>query len=127
VDKTVLMTAINEAWAAPGSFLDLFLESFRHSEGTADLPRHLLVVAMDGKAFERCSAVHPFCYWFRVDGMDFSAEQTYMKGDYLEMMWRRNRFQQTILELGYSFLFTVRKYVVVFPVLLQQIKDGFFR
>jgi hypothetical protein len=82
---------------------------------------------MDGKAFERCSAVHPFCYWFRVDGMDFSAEQTYMKGDYLEMMWRRNRFQQTILELGYSFLFTVRKYVVVFPVLLQQIKDGFFR
>ncbi|TVU39628.1 hypothetical protein EJB05_13055, partial [Eragrostis curvula] len=105
-DKTVLMTAINEAWAAPGSFLDLFLESFRHGEGTADLPQHLLIVTMDGKAFERCSAVHPFCYWFRVDGMDFAAEQTYMKGDYLEMMWRRNRFQQSILELGYSFLFT---------------------
>ncbi|GJN13132.1 hypothetical protein PR202_ga31469 [Eleusine coracana subsp. coracana] len=105
-DKTVLMTAINEAWAAPGSFLDLFLESFKHGEGTADLPQHLLVVAMDSKAFERCNAVHPFCYWFRVDGMDFAAEQTYMKGDYLEMMWRRNRFQQTILELGYSFLFT---------------------
>ncbi|KAK3124793.1 hypothetical protein QOZ80_7BG0593160 [Eleusine coracana subsp. coracana] len=105
-DKTVLMTAINEAWAAPGSFLDLFLESFKHGEGTADLPQHLLVVAMDGKAFERCNAVHPLCYWFRVDGMDFAAEQTYMKGDYLEMMWRRNRFQQTILELGYSFLFT---------------------
>jgi hypothetical protein len=102
------MTAINEAWGAPGSFLDLFLERFRHGEGTADLPRHLLVVAMDGKAFERCSAVHPFCYWFRVDGVDFAAEQTYMKGDYLEMMWHRNRFQQTILELGYSVLFTVR-------------------
>lgn len=105
-DKTVLMTATNEAWAAPGSFLDLFLESFRHGEGTAHLPQHLLIVAMDGKAFERCNAVHPYCYWFRVDGMDFAAEQSYMKGDYLEMMWRRNRFQQTILELGYSFLFT---------------------
>ncbi|KAF0909272.1 hypothetical protein E2562_033588 [Oryza meyeriana var. granulata] len=105
-DRTVLMTATNEAWAAPGSFLDLFLESFRHGEGTEHLVQHLLVVAMDGKAFERCNAVHPFCYWFRVDGMDFAAEQSYMKGDYLEMMWRRNRFQQTILELGYTFLFT---------------------
>jgi len=105
-DKTVLMTAINEAWAAPGSFLDLFLESFRHGEGTGDLPRHLLIVAMDGKAFQRCLAVHPFCYWFRVAGMDFAGEQKYMKGDYLEMMWRRNRLQQRVLELGYSFLFT---------------------
>jgi hypothetical protein len=106
-DKTVLMTAINEAWAAPGSFLDLFLESFRHGEDTAELPRHLLIVAMDGKAFHRCTAVHPFCYWFRADdGMDFAAEQKYMKGDYLEMMWRRNRLQQSVLELGYSFLFT---------------------
>lgn len=106
-DKTVLMTAINEAWAAPGSFLDLFLESFKHGEDTADLPRHLLIVAMDGKAFHRCTAVHPFCYWFRAgDGVDFAAEQKYMKGDYLEMMWRRNALQQRVLELGYSFLFT---------------------
>uniref|UniRef100_A0ACD5WID4 Uncharacterized protein n=1 Tax=Avena sativa TaxID=4498 RepID=A0ACD5WID4_AVESA len=105
-DRTVLMTALNEAWAAPGSFLDLFLESFQHGENTAYLVRHLLVVAMDQKAFDRCNAVHPFCYWFRVEGMDFAAEQKYMKGDYLEMMWNRNRFQQTILELGYTFLFT---------------------
>uniref|UniRef100_A0A0D9WXS6 Nucleotide-diphospho-sugar transferase domain-containing protein n=1 Tax=Leersia perrieri TaxID=77586 RepID=A0A0D9WXS6_9ORYZ len=105
-DRKVLVTAINEAWAAPGSFLDLFLESFRHGEGTEHLVRHLLVVAMDSRAFQRCKAIHPFCYWFRVDGMDFAAEQLYMKGDYLEMMWRRNRFQQSILELGYTFLFT---------------------
>lgn len=107
-DRTVLMTAINEAWAAPGSFLDLFLESFRHGENIGHLVQHLLIVAMDKKAFDRCNAVHPFCYWFRVDGMDFAADQSYMKGDYLEMMWKRNRFQQTILELGYTFLFTVR-------------------
>ena len=105
-NRTVLMTALNEAWAAPGSFLDLFLESFKHGENTAHLVQHLLIVAMDKKAFDRCNAVHPFCYWFRVEGMDFAAEQKYMKGDYLEMMWKRNRFQQTILELGYTFLFT---------------------
>ncbi|CAN6209908.1 unnamed protein product [Urochloa humidicola] len=110
-DKTVLMTAINSAWAAPGSFLDLFLNSFRHGEDTSDLPRHLLIVSMDGNAHARCRAAHAFCYWLRVaagdgDGVDFSGEQKYMKGDYLEMMWRRNRFQRRVLELGYSFLFT---------------------
>jgi hypothetical protein len=31
-----------------------------------------------------------------------------MSKDYLEMMWGRNKFQQTIVELGYNFLFTVR-------------------
>ena len=81
-DRTVLMTALNEAWAAPGSFLDLFLESFQHGENTAYLVQHLLVVAMDKKAFDRCNAVHPFCYWFKVEGMNFAAEQKYMKGDY---------------------------------------------
>jgi hypothetical protein len=30
-----------------------------------------------------------------------------MQKDYLDMMWRRNRFQARILELGYSFVFTV--------------------
>ncbi|CAL5079820.1 unnamed protein product [Urochloa decumbens] len=105
-DKTVLMTAINSAWAAPGSFLDLFLDSFRHGEGTADLPKHLLIVSMDGTAHARCLAAHAFCYWLRIPGMDFTGEQKYMKGDYLEMMWRRNVLQRRVLELGYSFLFT---------------------
>ncbi|CAL5075969.1 unnamed protein product [Urochloa decumbens] len=105
-DKTVLMTAINSAWAAPGSFLDLFLDSFRHGDGTSDLPKHLLIVSMDGTAHARCLAAHAFCYWLRVAGMDFAGEQKYMKGDYLEMMWRRNVLQRRVLELGYSFLFT---------------------
>jgi hypothetical protein len=30
-----------------------------------------------------------------------------MTPEYLDMMWTRNRFQQTILELGFNFLFTV--------------------
>ncbi|CAN6213775.1 unnamed protein product [Urochloa humidicola] len=106
-DKTVLMTAINSAWAAPGSFLDLFLDSFRHGEGTASLPSHLLIVSMDGNAHARCLATHAFCYWLRTaSGADFSGEQKYMKGDYLEMMWRRHQLQRRVVDLGYSFLFT---------------------
>jgi hypothetical protein len=51
-DKTVIVTSINQAYAAPGSLLDLFLESFRLGEGTAALLDHLLIVAVDPAAHE---------------------------------------------------------------------------
>nr|CAD1839067.1 unnamed protein product [Ananas comosus var. bracteatus] len=69
-DNTVILTEINEAWATPNSLLDLFLESFRIGEHIEHLLDHLLIVAVDQKAFDR------------------------------------NKFQQSILELGYNFLFT---------------------
>ncbi|XP_073003714.1 uncharacterized protein At4g15970-like [Typha latifolia] len=106
VDKTILMTAINEAWAAPNSFLDLFLESFHQGEQIEHLLKHLIIVAMDPKAFDRCKSVHHLCYFLKIPGFDFTSEQSYMKKDYLEMMWGRNKFQQSILEFGYNFLFT---------------------
>jgi hypothetical protein len=106
-DRTIIMTFTNEAWTAPGSLLDLFLQSFRLGVRTAPLLKHLIVVAVDAMAYERCQHVHRLCYHLRVDGVDYAAEQSYMQKDYLDMMWRRNRFQARILELGYSFVFTV--------------------
>ena len=100
------MTFTNEAWTAPGSLLDLFLQSFRLGVRTVPLLKHLIVVAVDAKAYERCQLVHQLCYYFRVDGVDYAAEQSYMQKDYLDMMWLRNRFQARILELGYSFVVT---------------------
>ncbi|ONM56210.1 Nucleotide-diphospho-sugar transferase family protein [Zea mays] len=105
-DRTIIMTFTNEAWTAPGSLLDLFLQSFRLGVRTAPLLKHLIVVAVDAMAYERCQHVHRLCYHLRVDGVDYAAEQSYMQKDYLDMMWRRNRFQARILELGYSFVFT---------------------
>jgi hypothetical protein len=99
-DKTVIVTSINQAYAAPGSLLDLFLESFRLGEGTEALLDHVLIVAVDPAAHETCRSVHRHCYLLRPDGgsgVDFSVEKYYMTEDYLEMMWARNRFQQTIL------------------------------
>ncbi|KAJ1290308.1 hypothetical protein BS78_02G233500, partial [Paspalum vaginatum] len=106
-DKVIIMTFTNEAWTAPGSLLDLFLESFRLGVRTAPLLKHLLVVAVDVKAYERCQHVHRLCYHLHVDGsVDYAAEQRFMAKDYLDMMWRRNRFQARVLALGYSFVFT---------------------
>ncbi|BAT06385.1 Os08g0530066 [Oryza sativa Japonica Group] len=108
-DRTVIMTSINRAYAAPGSLLDLFLESFRLGEGTEPLLKHVLIVAMDPAALARCRQVHPHCYLLRrpEGAVDYSDEKRFMSKDYLDMMWGRNLFQQTILQLGFNFLFTV--------------------
>ncbi|KAJ1275557.1 hypothetical protein BS78_05G144700 [Paspalum vaginatum] len=106
-DKTVIMSITNEAWTAPGSLLDLFLESFRVGVRTATLLKHLLIVAIDPKAYEQCQRVHPLCYRLRVaDGVNYAVEQVFMQNDYVDLMWRRNRFQARVLKLGYSFVFT---------------------
>jgi hypothetical protein len=54
-ERTVIMTSVNEAWAAPGSLLDSFLESFRVGENISHFVQHIVVVAMDGGAFRRCT------------------------------------------------------------------------
>ncbi|RLN32814.1 uncharacterized protein C2845_PM03G02410 [Panicum miliaceum] len=86
-DNTIIMTFTNEAFAAPGSLMDLFLESFRLA------------------AFGRCRQVHPHCYALATGGANFTGEQRFMARDYLDMMWRRNRFQARVLAPGYSFVF----------------------
>ena len=110
-DNTVIVTSINQAYAAPGSLLGLFLESFRLGEGTARLLDHLLIVAVDPGALQTCRSVHRHCYLLRPDGgaaaADLGAEKHFMSPEHLDMMWTRNRFQLTILELGFNFLFTV--------------------
>ncbi|XP_010926765.1 uncharacterized protein At4g15970-like [Elaeis guineensis] len=105
-DRTVILTTLNEAWAKPNSVLDLFFESFRIGEQTEQLLNHLVILAMDPKAFERCKSVHPHCYFLTTEGVDFTAEKRFMSQDYLKMMWKRLEFFHVILELGYNFLFT---------------------
>ncbi|KAJ3681250.1 hypothetical protein LUZ60_015739 [Juncus effusus] len=105
-DNTVIITSLSEAWARPGSLLDLFLESFKAGEQIEHLLSHLVIVVMDPKAFKRCKEVHSYCYFLETKGINYTNEKVYMTKDYLEMMWGRNLFQQKILELGYNFLFT---------------------
>ncbi|KAJ1286852.1 hypothetical protein BS78_03G383900 [Paspalum vaginatum] len=107
-DRTVIMTSVNEAWAAPGSLLDSFLESFRVGENVSHFVKHIVVVAMDEGAFRRCQAVHPHCHLLRPEkeGMDLSGAKSYMTKDYLDLVWSKLRLQQRILELGYNLLFT---------------------
>ncbi|KAK2635647.1 hypothetical protein Ddye_030439 [Dipteronia dyeriana] len=105
-DRTVILTTLNEAWASPNSVIDLFLESFRIGIGTRRLLNHLVIIALDEKAFKRCLALHTHCFALVTEGVDFHSEAYFMTSAYLKMMWRRIDFLRAILEMGYNFVFT---------------------
>ncbi|KAJ6677207.1 EXPRESSED PROTEIN-RELATED [Salix viminalis] len=104
--KTVILTTLNDAWAEPGSVFDLFLESFQIGIETKKLLNNLVIISMDQKAHDRCLAIHPHCYALKTEGLVSSTEAPFMSEDYLKMMWRRIEFLNTVLQMGYSFVFT---------------------
>lgn len=106
-DRTVILTTLNEAWAAPNSVIDLFLESFRIGDRTRRLLNHLVIIALDQKAFIRCQVIHSYCFLLVSEGIDFHEEAYFMTPRYLKMMWRRIDFLRSVLEMGYNFVFTV--------------------
>ncbi|KAF8755692.1 hypothetical protein HU200_011159 [Digitaria exilis] len=77
-DRTVIITSVNEAWAQPGSLLDIYLERFKNGEEIAHLLNHLLVVALDAGGFERCNVVHPHCYFLNATTTDMSSAKAFM-------------------------------------------------
>ncbi|CAO2813510.1 unnamed protein product [Amaranthus hypochondriacus] len=106
-DKTVILTTLNEAWAAPKSIFDIFLESFKIGNNTYWLLNHLLVIAVDDKAYIYCQKMVSNCYFLKTnESSTMSNEAKFMTPIYLEMMWKRLHFLQTILSLGYNFIFT---------------------
>ena len=107
-EKTVILTTLNEAWAAPNSMFDLFIESFRIGNHTSWLLNHLLVIAIDEKAYVQCQKLVFHCYFLKTNQSSIMAnEARFMTPIYLDMMWERLAFLQTILSLGYNFIFTV--------------------
>ncbi|XP_011093502.1 uncharacterized protein At1g28695-like [Sesamum indicum] len=119
-NKTVVLTVINKAYVDPPvtgdspSMFDLFLEAFWAGEGTRPLVEHLLVVAVDETAHERCLFRRLNCYRLRAEeddsgnggGDDFAGEKVYMSDEFIEMMWWRTRFLLDVLRRGYDFIFT---------------------
>ncbi|KAM0026961.1 putative nucleotide-diphospho-sugar transferase [Helianthus debilis subsp. tardiflorus] len=105
--KTIIITAVNHAWAEPNFTFDLFLESFKFGNETRIFLKHLVVIALDQQAYTRCLKLHPYCYNLTTKGVDFSEEAYFMAPDYLKLVWRRIDFLHTVLQLGYNFILTV--------------------
>uniref|UniRef100_A0A453GBX2 Nucleotide-diphospho-sugar transferase domain-containing protein n=1 Tax=Aegilops tauschii subsp. strangulata TaxID=200361 RepID=A0A453GBX2_AEGTS len=105
-DGTVIITSVNEAFARPGSLLDLFRGSFRDGEGIAHLLNHTLIVAADPGALALCEAVHPHCYLLQVMAAGVSSANGFLTRSYLELVWSKLTFQHRVLQLGYNYLYT---------------------
>ncbi|KAF5800299.1 putative nucleotide-diphospho-sugar transferase [Helianthus annuus] len=106
-NKTVIITIVNRAYTEGDKpMLDIFLDGFWLGENTRQLTNHLLIVAVDQTAFERCTFLRLHCYKLKTDGEDFVDEKTYMSEDFIKMMWQRTRFLGDVLRRGYNFVFT---------------------
>ncbi|KAI9100773.1 hypothetical protein K1719_024135 [Acacia pycnantha] len=112
-NKTVIVTFINKAYAEQDvngdtTMFDLFLSSFWLGEDTRSLVDHLLVVAVDQTAYDRCRFFRLNCFILETDdnGVDFGGEKVFMSADFIKMMWRRTLFLLQVLKRGYSFIFT---------------------
>ncbi|KAL6645408.1 hypothetical protein ACP70R_017016 [Stipagrostis hirtigluma subsp. patula] len=58
-NDTVILTTLNSAWSAPGSVVDVFLESFRIGESTRELLDHLVIVSLDNGGARALQADSP--------------------------------------------------------------------
>ncbi|XP_043718000.1 uncharacterized protein At1g28695-like [Telopea speciosissima] len=109
-NKTVIIAIINKAYADGGikgkTMLELFLEGFWVGEDTRDLVDHLLLVAMDQIAFDKCKFMKLHCYKLETEGVDYGGEKLFMSQEFIKMMWRRTLFLGDVLKRGYSFIFT---------------------
>lgn len=108
-NKTVIIAVVNRAYVegeVVPNMLDLFLEGFWAGDGTRELVNHLMIVAVDQTAYERCLFRGLHCYRLVTDGVDFMGEKVFMSDDFIKMMWRRTLFLTDILKKGYNFIFT---------------------
>ncbi|ESQ47020.1 hypothetical protein EUTSA_v10028197mg [Eutrema salsugineum] len=109
-NKTVIIAMVNKAYVedvgVERTMMDLFLESFWQGEGTLPLLDHLLMVAADQTAYDRCRYRRLHCYKMETDGVDLEGEKVYMSKDFIEMMWRRTRLLLDVLRRGYHIIFT---------------------
>ncbi|KAF5805610.1 putative nucleotide-diphospho-sugar transferase [Helianthus annuus] len=105
--KTVILTMVNKAYVeGEKAMLDIFLDGFWMGEGTRPLVNHLLIIAVDQTAYERCMFLRLHCYKMKTDGVDFVGEKMYMSEDFIKMMWQRTRILGDVLRRGYNFIFT---------------------
>ncbi|KAJ4957602.1 hypothetical protein NE237_024713 [Protea cynaroides] len=126
-NKTVILAFVNKAYVErknlEKTMLDLFLDGFWLGEGTRGLMDHLLLVAMDQVAYDRCKFLKLNCYKLMTEGLDFREEKFYMSEDFIKMMWRRTLFLSDVLKRGYNFIFTDTDVMWLRNPLLKLIQD----
>ncbi|KAK1567309.1 hypothetical protein Q3G72_010695 [Acer saccharum] len=87
-DRLIVSLVGQALVSCPGSVLDLFIGSFHVGHGTKHLLNHLLIVALDSKAFHYCKSMHPHCFCLTSKKPASSSSQD------ADVMWFRNPVSQ---------------------------------
>ncbi|CAI5530703.1 unnamed protein product [Closterium sp. Naga37s-1] len=121
LSRTVIVTALSEAWAPMMRF---FLDRLRlveqqgRAEGEAEaegglnrLVDRLVVVAYDDASFDVCCSLGLHCYFDWQDDAeekeDFSGDQKhFMTPAYIHLVWRKVHVVRSMLAQGYDVVFT---------------------
>ncbi|CAI6000586.1 unnamed protein product [Closterium sp. NIES-65] len=121
LSRTVIVTALSEAWAP---MMHFFLDRLRlveqqaRAEGEAEaegglnrLVDRLVVVAYDDASFDECCSLGLHCYFDWQDDAeekeDFSGDQKhFMTPAYIHLVWRKVHVVRSMLALGYDVVFT---------------------
>ncbi|XP_076909785.1 uncharacterized protein At1g28695-like [Bidens hawaiensis] len=106
--NTVIIAIANKAYTEGDKpMLDIFLDAFWLGEATQSLKEHLLIVAVDQTAYDKCMFLKLHCYKLETEGVEFDGgEKMFMSDDFIKMMWRRTLFLGDVLKHGYNFIFT---------------------
>ncbi|KAF1885724.1 hypothetical protein Lal_00002623 [Lupinus albus] len=106
-DRSVIITMVNKSWARPGSILEVFLQSFKSGIGTHRFLNHLVIIAMDLKAFKYCKSLHSHCiHPSTLAYLSATKKQSIMNSDHNVFSKTRINFLLEVLQLGYSIIFT---------------------
>ncbi|XP_054800676.1 uncharacterized protein At1g28695-like isoform X2 [Prosopis cineraria] len=105
-DRTVILTMLDEAWASPGSIIDVFLRSFKVGEGTERFLNHLVIIPMDSKALNYCRSLHPYCFYPSIFSHNLRFIAQSRNPNHNVFIWKRNYVLLQVLELGYNIIFT---------------------
>ncbi|XP_071738611.1 uncharacterized protein At1g28695-like [Rutidosis leptorrhynchoides] len=106
-NRTLIIAMVNKAYTEGDKpMFDIFLDGFWLGEDTRQLKNHLLIVAVDQTAFERCIFLELHCYRLKTNDVEYVGEKIYMSEDFIKMMWQRTRFLRDVLRRGYNFVFT---------------------
>ncbi|GKD07475.1 putative nucleotide-diphospho-sugar transferase [Tanacetum coccineum] len=107
-NSTVIIAVANKAYTEGDKpMLDIFLDGLWLGEGTRKLKDHILIVAIDQTAYDRCKFLKLHCYKMKTDGVEFDGgEKLFMSDDFIKMMWRRTLLLGDVLKHGYNFIFT---------------------
>ncbi|ONK73434.1 uncharacterized protein A4U43_C04F31450 [Asparagus officinalis] len=105
-NKTLIISVLSKEYSENNGILDLFLQSLQHTTDIKSLIRHILFMAIDKVAFDRCKLLNLHCHRLVVKGIDFFKEQQFTNEELDKVMWQRIRLLGDVLKLGYNFIYT---------------------